>query len=271
VTTMAHEAEVLVPLSREEAIEAFGDGREVTVFAGGTILMPEIALGRLRPRRALLLAHAGLGDIRRSGGTFSIGAAVSVARIAEEAPEPLAALARHVGDYEIRGQATIGGNLCAPAGPSSPRGDLQAALLALGARVHSAGAGGERVDPVDDFLAAGGEGRLVLEVVVEEPVRASAQALARPHTHAYTALAVACAETAAGLRIAVAGAGPRARRCPSVEQAVANGASAADAAARVLDDVELQDDALASGWYRGKMLPLLVDRALASLSAGGDR
>ena len=58
-------AEVLVPASRDEAVRAFGDGAGVTVLAGGTILMADIAHGRVRPRRALLLARAGL-DARRS-------------------------------------------------------------------------------------------------------------------------------------------------------------------------------------------------------------
>ena len=40
--------------------------------------------------------------------------------------------ARDVSDAEIRGQATVGGNLCAPPSPENPRGDHQAALLAVG-------------------------------------------------------------------------------------------------------------------------------------------
>src|SRR5204863_6558096 len=123
------------------------------------------------------------------------------------APEPLATFARHVADYEIRGQATIGGNLCTPPGGTAPTGDLQAPLLALGARVRSAGAGGERTDSIDDFLAAGPDRRLVLEVEVDEPARAATAAVRRPHAHAYTILAVAVAETAGGLRVAIAGAG----------------------------------------------------------------
>jgi CO/xanthine dehydrogenase FAD-binding subunit len=259
------EAEVLVPSSPEEAVQAFGDGRDVTVFAGGTILMSEVAIGRVRPARALLLTRAGMDRLARANGTVRIGAAVPVARLVDEAPEPLATFARHVGDYEIRAQATIGGNLCAPPGRESPRGDLQAPLLALGARVRSTGAGGERTEPIDAFLKNGAEGRLVLEIEVDEPKRASSAHLDRPHAHSYSILSVACAETADGYRVAVAGAGPRAVRCPSVERALANGDAPAE---RVLDDVEPQDDALASAWYRGKMLPTLVARALTELEVG---
>src|SRR2546430_3221982 len=47
--------EIVVPGSRDEAIAAFGDGEDVTVLAGGTILMPELNYGRIRPARTILL------------------------------------------------------------------------------------------------------------------------------------------------------------------------------------------------------------------------
>ena len=41
--------EVVVPASPDEAVAAFGDGDDVTVFGGGTILSVELAHGRLSP------------------------------------------------------------------------------------------------------------------------------------------------------------------------------------------------------------------------------
>jgi carbon-monoxide dehydrogenase medium subunit len=259
-------SDVLVPASPEEAAAAFGDGAGVTVVAGGTIVMPEIKLGRLRPGRTVYLGRAGLDRIERSGETYRIGAATPISALVEAAPEPLATFAANVGDGEIRGQATIGGNLCAPAAATVSRGDLQAPLLALDARVRSVGSGGERTDSVDDFLAAGRDGRLVLEIEVDEPLRAASAGVRRPHAHAFTILAVAVAETASGLRIAVAGGGPRAVRAASVEQASAAGASPEEAGEKALDDVELQDDALSSSSYRRQVLPGLVARALTNLA-----
>jgi aerobic carbon-monoxide dehydrogenase medium subunit len=258
--------DVLVPTSAEDAAAAFGDGAGVTVLAGGTIVMPDIKLGRVRPERTLYLGRAGLDRIERSGGTYRIGAATPVSALVEEAPEPLATFAAHVGDAEVRGQATIGGNLCAPAAETISRGDLQAPLLALDARIRSAGAGGERTDSVDDFLAAGSDGRLVLEVEVDEPKHAATASVRRPHAHAYTILSVAAAETAGGVRIAIAGAGRRAIRAAAVEQALAGGESPEDAAQKALDDVDLHDDAVASADYRRRVLPSLVARALGDLS-----
>ena len=107
--------EVIVAASREEAVSAFGDGADVTVVAGGTIVMPEITHGRLRPRRALLIGRAGLSGVRSEQGRTTIGATTTIAEL-QDAVEPLGACARGLADREIRGQATLGGNLCAPPG-----------------------------------------------------------------------------------------------------------------------------------------------------------
>jgi carbon-monoxide dehydrogenase medium subunit len=258
--------DVLVPASAKDAAAAFGDGSGVTVLAGGTIVMPDIKLGRLRPERALYLGCAGLDRVERSGGTCRIGAATPVAALVDGAPEPLATFAAHVGDREVRAQGTIGGNLCAPAAATLSRGDLQAPLLALDARIRSAGGAGDRTDSIDDFLAAGTDGRLVLEIEVDEPKRAASASVRRPHAHAYTILAVAAAETAVGVRVALAGVGPRALRAAMVEQAFAAGESPEDAAQKALDDVDPRDDAVASANYRRRLLPSLVARALGNLS-----
>ncbi len=247
---------VVVPTSPDEALTAFGDGSDVTVVAGGTIVLPDLVAGRLRPKRALLLARAGLDGITRGGGRVTIGATTPVSAL-EGGDEPLATAARNVADPEIRGQATVGGNLCATASDDAPRGDLQAALIALDATVRSGGKGGERSEPVEDFLA-GGAGRLVLDVSYDDTSRQTGYASARrPHAHHYTILAVAAAKRDGELRVAATGIGPRAVRLTAVEQS----GSAADA----LTGLEPRDDALASAWYRSQLLPRLVERALGML------
>jgi aerobic carbon-monoxide dehydrogenase medium subunit len=265
--TSLEAAQVIAPTSRAEAVDAFGDGSGVTVLGGGTILMPELNYGRLRPERVLLLQHAGLSGIGRNGTSWTIGAMTTVAEL-EQAPEPLGTAARNIADHEIRGQATLGGNLCAPAGGATPRGDLQAALIALGAQVKTAGSDGERTEPIEDFVAAGPDGRLVLEVELEEPQRSGYAAARRPHAHAYTILAVCAAETSGGVRVGVSGGGESSLRARSVEDAVAGGASTEEASQKVLDDAHPRDDALASAWYRQRLLPILVRRALEDLGGG---
>src|SRR5690242_19462549 len=214
--------------------------------------MPELNAGRLRPDRVLLLGRAGLDQKHQDGGDLVIGAGVRIADLLD-APEPLGAAARHVADPEIRNQATIGGNLCATAGADYPRGDLQAPLIALGATVRSAGAGGERVEPVQEFLAGDPSSRLVLEVEVPTDRRGAYASVGRPHAHSYTILAVSgsVGPDGADLRLAAAGAGPKSVRLDGPDGDPASSAG-----------VALADDALASTWYRKKMLPVLVARVL---------
>jgi CO/xanthine dehydrogenase FAD-binding subunit len=262
-------AELVVPASREDAVAAFGDGSGITVLGGGTIVMTEINYGRLHPTRVLALWDAGLGGIRRRDGSLTIGAMTTLSEL-EDAPEPLASAVRWVADHEIRAQATLGGNLCAPPGREFARGDLQAPLIALGARVTSTGAGGERTEPIEDFLSDSADGRLVLEVEFEEPRRTGHASVRRPHAHAYTIASASAAETSEGVRVGITGAGPRGVRARGVERALADGGSADAAAERALDDAHPRDDALASAWYRQRMLPVLVRRALNDLSRKGE-
>jgi CO/xanthine dehydrogenase FAD-binding subunit len=265
VTAAAIEqVDVVVPRSAEEAIASFGDGSGVTVLGGGTILMPEITARRLRPERVMLMARAGLDQVVTDNGRLRIGANVRIEQLLD-APEPLASAARFVADPEIRGQATLGGNLCSRPGPDYPRGDLQAPLISLGASVRSAGAGGARDEAVEDFLTGDPTSRLVLDVELDASRSGAFASVRRPHAHAYTILAVSgsVASDGSDLRLAAAGAGPHGVRLRSAEAAGFEGDPK-----RALDDVTLVDDALASAWYRERMLPVLVSRVLVKLKEG---
>lgn len=251
---MTQATEVLIPTSPDEAAAAFGDGSAITVIGGGTIVVPEITYGRLKPARAMLLAHAGLAGVQEDGDTVTIGAATPIADIVD-LPAPLGPCAANVADGEIRSQATVGGNLCAGPGPDTPRGDLQGALLALDATVRSTGAGGERMEPLADFLDSR-ESRLLLDVSFDKPAAGAFAAIDYPHTHEYTVLAVSGARAADGtLRIAATGLAGHARLLPADPEAA-------------VAEARLGDDALASAWYRTKTLPVLVRRVLSELEEG---
>lgn len=261
---MTQATEVLLPASADEAAEQFGDGSGVTVIGGGTIVMPEITYGRMAPTKALLLARAGLDTLAVEGTTVTVGAALPLGRLTELA-EDVTALTRcalNVADYEIRRQATVGGNLCAGEGHDAPRGDLQGPFLALEAHARSVGSDGERIEPLEDFLAHRG-GRLLLDLRFEKPAASSFAAIDYPHTHVYTVLAVTGVRTADGeTRLAATGLAGYGSRLRSAEAAAAD-PDAAGAAA--VGDVRLRDDALASAWYRERALPVLVRRVLSEL------
>jgi carbon-monoxide dehydrogenase medium subunit len=261
------DTEALMPVSEAEAIEGFGDGSDVTVVAGGTILMPEVTYGRYPKGGRTLMLHRARLDAVTDNGAVAFGAMATLDAVIAAGVAPLAAAAAAVADPEIRAQATIGGNLCAAPGVQAPRGDLQAPLLAMGARVRSAGPGGERTESVDEYLA-GARDRLVLGIEVDRPARAAYVTQRRPHSHSYSVMAVAAAEVDGTVRVAAAGVARHAVRLTSVEQALADGTSPADAAARATEGVEPHDDALASAWYRREVLPVLVARAIEQLQGG---
>jgi aerobic carbon-monoxide dehydrogenase medium subunit len=254
--------QVLVPTSADEAISQYGSGDGVTVVAGGTIVLPEIAAGRLTPERALMLHRAGLDRIRSEGGRTVIGAMVTVQSLVDHPVEILAETARHIADAEVRRNATVGGNLCAPPAADAQRGDLGAPLIALMARVRSTGADGERTEPVEDFLAGDRAGRLVLEVEFDEVERrTSGDGLRRRHAHSYAIASVVGAVRAdtSELRLAAAGVAPTAVRLRTVEES----RNPDD----VLKDVQPVDDAVASAGYRSAILLKLVREALDRLES----
>ncbi len=253
-------ADVLFPTSADEATSLYGDGTDIIVFGGGTILLPEIAAGRVRPERALMLHRAGLDTLQVDGDRVVIGAMLPLAALLDAPDEALSRVAPYVADREVRQGATIGGNLAAPPALDSQRGDLGAPLIALGARVRSTGAGGERLEPVEDFLAGDRGRRLVLEIEYDRfERRTGTTGLRRRHAHSYSiAGVVACARPdGTDLRVAVSGVGPAATRCRAVE--------ASREPADVLRDVEPVDDAVASAAYRRAVLPKLVREALDQL------
>ncbi len=122
--------------------------------------------------------------------------------------------------------------------------------------MRSAGDGGTTEEPLEDFLPKRGE-RLLLDVSFDEPAAGAFAGLDRPHTHDYTALAVSGARSAnSSIRLAATGAGSHGVRLLSAESGDADAA---------LHNVTPHDDALASAWYRAKVLPVLVRRVLAEL------
>ena len=248
--------EVIRPGSSEELVESFGDGANAVVLGGGTVLVPELVYRKVRPQRVVLLPP-GLDTVERGGGEVTIGAGVRVSEL-EDGDEPLATAARHLADPEIRGQATVGGNLCVQGGETPARRPPGSASRPRRHGPH--GRLGRRADRAARGLPRSrSAGRVVLDVSYEEAERQTGYAaVTRPHAHHYTILAVAAARRDGETRVAVTGAGPTALRLPSVE----SGGSPADA----LNDVDPPDDALASSWYRRRVLPGLVERALSSFA-----
>jgi CO/xanthine dehydrogenase FAD-binding subunit len=228
---------VHIPESVEEAVGLLGAG---TLIAGGTHVMP-----RLAPSESLVsLRRTGLAGISQSGGRVTVGAATTLAQLGREV-EFLHDAVESIASPSIRNLATVGGNLFVP----QPHGDLAVCLLALDAQAELAGG-----DTVPVAEAHG----LVTAVTFSIPAEWRFLKAMRRKLNSASIVTVAAVLEAP--RIALGGVAPTPVRARHAEAAYAQGAEAAAQAA--LEDIDPFDDAYASAWYRRRVVPVHVRRAL---------
>jgi CO/xanthine dehydrogenase FAD-binding subunit len=132
------------------------------VLAGGTDLLVHLRAGRIAP--AVLVDVKRIPELRaveRHDGGWRVGAAVTGMELIEH--EAFAAAwpgvidgVRMIGSIQVKGRATLAGNLC----NASPAADSVPALIAAAALVTIAGPRGRRDVPVEQF--ATGPGRTCL-------------------------------------------------------------------------------------------------------------
>ncbi|MDG4830177.1 FAD binding domain-containing protein [Solwaraspora sp. WMMD1047] len=143
--------EFLQPASWPEALAAKAAHPDALPIAGGTDVMVELNFDRRRPPALLDLGRVTeLAEWGTDGDLLRVGAGVTYRRILDELAGRLPGLAlaaRTVGSPQIRNRGTVGGNL----GSASPAGDALPPLLAAGALVELASAGGVRRVPVAEF------------------------------------------------------------------------------------------------------------------------
>jgi CO/xanthine dehydrogenase FAD-binding subunit len=259
---------VEVPQSVEGVVGALGEG--AVVLAGGTQVMPRINTAAHGISRLVALRRAGVAGIAVDGGMASVGAATTLAQLgADDRLALLRPVVESIASPSIRNLATVGGNLFV----KQPYGDLAVALLALDARVEVAGAGGGP-RPVEDVLAGGLKAdQLVTAVSFAVPaageffyVKAMRRRLNSASIVTVAAVVSVAEGTVTAARIALGGAGATPVRAPAAEAALVGGPltpERAEAAGRAaLGDAEPFSDAYASAWYRRRVLPVHVRRAL---------
>src|SRR4029450_956693 len=121
-------------------------------IAGGTDAMVELNFDRPRPEAVLDLTRVPeLAEWDGDAGRLRVGAGVTYTRAIAELGDALPGLAiasGTVGPPQIRNRGTIGGTL----GSASPAGDCHPPLLAMGAEVEVASAGGARRGPNGEFF-----------------------------------------------------------------------------------------------------------------------
>jgi CO/xanthine dehydrogenase FAD-binding subunit len=146
------------PTSWAAALALKAEHPDAVAIAGGTDVMVELNLHRLRPPALLDLTRipaltqwSTVADQPAQPGRVRIGAGVSYTRIIDELGAALPALAmaaRTIGSPQIRNRGTLGGNL----GSASPAGDAHPPLLAAEAVVEIDSVRGSRSVPVAEFF-----------------------------------------------------------------------------------------------------------------------
>ena len=172
----------------------------------------------------------------------------------------LAHSAAQVGDPQIRHRGTIGGSLA----HADPAADLPMALVALGGSVDLLSLGGTRRVAADDFFAGYFEtsmepGELITSVRV--PRRPGAPWGYQKFVRRANDWAIVGVAATAG-RIALANMGSVPLRARAAEQALAEGATAEQAADLAAEGTEPGEDVHANREFRQHLARVLTRRAL---------
>lgn len=262
---------VSTPASLAEAQAMLATGDKARIIAGGTVVMPELNYGTDAFTSLVSLRRVGLSGISVADGRAAIGAATTLAEI-EDDPRLafLHSALDAIASPTIRNMATVGGNLFV----RQPYGDFAVCLTALDATARVSGPGGERDMGVDEILRRGiGPGDIVTSVGFALPVegsfrfaKAGRKALNAAAIITVAAIVTVKGGTVADCRIALGGVAPRCVRALSTEAALKGkpfDQSHVEAAAKTADkDIDPADDAYASAWYRRRVTPVHIRRAL---------
>jgi len=257
--------------SVDEAVELLGGDEDAKLLAGGHSLIP---LMRLRFARPSLLVDIGRLDdlryVRADGDVIAIGA---LTRHAELARSPLliehctllADAAGQIGDPQVRHRGTIGGSVA----HGDPASDLPTILLALDADLVARGPAGERTIPAAQFFAgmfetALGHAEVLTEIRVPTVAAGTYVKLVR-RAQDWATVGVAAARVDGRVQIGLTSMGATPLRAHGVEETLAGGASAAEAAARTAEGTSPPSDVSGSSEYRAHVAEVLVRRALEQL------
>jgi aerobic carbon-monoxide dehydrogenase medium subunit len=261
--------------SADEALSLLqSHGEDAKLLAGGHSLIP---LMKLRLASPAMLIDVGrvqdLSYIREAGDQVAIGALTrhhdtETSELLKSQVPILAHVAGLVGDPQVRHRGTIGGSLA----HGDPASDLPAVVLALGGTLVARGPGGEREIPATDFFTgfletALGPDEMLTEIRVPK-VAGAGWSYQKFNRRALDWAIVGVAAVRNGTTgVGLVNMGPTPLRATAVEQALAQGASAADAARSAAEGTEPTADLNASVEYRRHLAQVLVRRALEEAGA----
>ena len=259
--------------SVDDALTRIAGDEDAKLLAGGHSLLPIMKLRMATP--STLVDISGLpelGGLRLEGDVLHIGAGVRHRELERSETVRtcvplLAHAASTVGDPQVRSRGTIGGSVA----HADPAADFPAVLLALGATMVLRGPGGERSVPVEEFFVDFWETALRPDEVLTEiqvPTRRGepwSYQKFRQRAQEWAIVGVA-AQGGPETTVALVNMASTPMRASATEQALAAGASPAEAAARADEGTSPTDDLRADSGYRRHLARTLVGRALAELA-----
>ena len=248
-------------------------GDEAKLLAGGHSLLPMMKLRLAVPSVVVDVGRLrDLSYIRHDGDVVRIGALtchhdLETSDVLNEQCPLVKGVAAVVGDPQVRHRGTLGGTLA----HSDPASDLPAAVLALGGTLVARGPGGERRIPAGEFFTGYFESALAPDemlVEIELPATPGArwnyQKFNRRAQDWAIVGAVAVQNGHTGVALVNMGSTPL--RASAVEDALAQGASAVDAAAVADQGTSPADDLNADVAYRRHLARVLTRRALEAVA-----
>ncbi len=158
------------PATTKEAVALLAKEKgKAFILAGGTDLLVKMKAGMLEPDLVVDIKRIkGMGDIKSTGGAFTIGAGVPCAALSEnkalaKAWPGVVEAAQLIGSKQVQGRCTMSGNLC----NASPAADSVPALIAAGAKAVIAGPKGKRKLAIEDVPAGVGRTNLKKGEIIE--------------------------------------------------------------------------------------------------------
>jgi carbon-monoxide dehydrogenase medium subunit len=260
--------------SVEQAIELLGTA-DAKALAGGHSLLPAMKLRLARPSLLVDIGRLDLSYVRDDGTHVAVGALtrhkdVRDAPLLNEHCPIVSHTAGLIGDPQVRHRGTIGGTLA----HGDPASDMPAVALALGAEMVVQGPSGQRTVAADDFFTGVFEtalapDELLVEVRMPKLAASTGWAYLKVNRRAQDWATVGVAAvvhrsdgSVDAARIGLVNMSGTPMRAKGAEEALAGGASIAEAAARMGEGTEPPSDHAGSSEYRAHLATVLGRRAL---------
>lgn len=255
------------PTAQAEALKLVQAGGKA--LAGGQTLLASMKLRLAAPEQLVDLGGIKeLAGIRKEGNGMTIGAMTRHADVSNHAElkasiPALAALASGIGDKQVRAMGTLGGSVA----NNDPSADYPAAVLGLGASVHTT----QRQITADDyfhglFATALNDDELITAISFPVPRRAAYMKFRQPAS-LFALIGVFVAQTDSGVRVAVTGGGNGVFRHRGLEEALSKNFTPEAAAAVKIDASELSSDLHGSAEYRANLISVMTQRAVSKALA----